>query len=106
MNDTGPYQTPDEIVSTVEIEDPSELATDVDRSIESLTQQVEIDDSAAIDPMGMLTPAAALDMLRPMIQRKVTEDRSTALKTLAVLHLETGALLDKHADADPIELID
>lgn len=94
----------DELKQRAEDVDPSPLADDLDASIDYFSSSLDLGDGDALDPMGMFTPQSALDLLRPMIQAKATEDRDVALKTLAIIHLETGALLEHHADQTPEEL--
>ena len=80
--------------------DPVNLADDLDRSIEALAEKVDFDDDPDTDtPLG-IGPEQGLALIRPIIQQKATKDPDDVLKTLAVIHLETGALLDKHSTVD------
>lgn len=80
----------------------SELANDVDRSIEVLFNQIELDGSSNPTPID---PSMALSILRPMIRQKADTEPATVLKTLAVIHLESGALLEQHTEKDPADLV-
>jgi len=52
-----------------------------------------------------ISPEKGMALLRPMIRSKATSDPETTLRALAVIHLESGALLDEHSDMDPVDLI-
>ena len=53
-----------------------------------------------------ISPEMGLEFLKPMIKTKATDEPETALRTLALIHLETGALLDKHTTTDPVDLLE
>lgn len=89
--DSIEQQTPD---------DTAPLADDLDRSIQQLASQLDLSSDSR---MG-ISPEQGLAVLRPMIRTKTTNDPEASLRTLAIIHLETGALLDKHSDLDPVEL--
>lgn len=90
----------DDIMDAAELtDDPAPLGQDLQASLEHLGQQVDLSG----EYMGM--PVASIfDMLIPMLATEATENPETMKRTLAVLHLESGALLDKHADREPVEL--
>jgi oligoribonuclease (3'-5' exoribonuclease) len=100
MTDTDP----EEIIESIEQQtddDLNPLAEDVDRSIEGLAQQLDLSGDSRLG----ISPEQGLAMLRPMVKKKTADDPEAALRTLATLHLETGALLEKHSDTDPVELV-
>jgi hypothetical protein len=95
----------DEIINEVEEESPEDttpLAEDIDRSIATLAEQIDLSDEPS--PVG-ISPKQGLAVLRPLVQTKATNDPDAVLKTLAVMHLETGALLSKHSNRDPTEIV-
>jgi hypothetical protein len=92
--DSIEQQTPD---------DTTPLADDLDASIAALADQVDLSGSGA-SPIP-ISPEQGISILRPMIQTKTSKDPEATLRTLAILHLETGALLDRHSDLDPVELV-
>lgn len=95
----------DDLIDSIESQTPDEttdLADDLDKSISKLTDQVEFSDGAGPIPIG---PEQGISMLRPMIRTKATDDPAAVIRTLAVIHLETGALLAKHSDTDPADLL-
>lgn len=84
-------------------DDHSPLADDLDRSIEQLAAQIDMEGSGP-SPMP-IGPEQGIALLRPMIRQKADRDPEAVLRTLAVLHLETGALLGKHSSLDPVDLL-
>jgi hypothetical protein len=81
----------------------SELAQDIDQSIQNLSAELELSEMDSNNPI--MDPERGLALLRPMVATKATADEETAKKALAVIHLETGALLSKHAEEDPEDLV-
>lgn len=104
MTDSDP--NPDELIeqlqtTTDDLDD--ELADDLDASIGNLASQIDFEgDGPNPMPIG---PEQGIELLRPMIQQKAVKDPESVLRTLAVIHLEAGALLDKHSDVDPVDLL-
>lgn len=86
--------------------DPSPLAVDIDASVQHLAEQVDLSGGPETNPMATqgVGSQQALMVLRPMLRAWATEDAAAAKQALAVMHLETGALLDKHADEDVDDL--
>jgi len=84
-------------------EDSNELGEDLDRSVRHFAEQLDLGNSDR-SHMG-ISPEKGLALLRPMIRSKATSDPETTLRALAVIHLESGALLDEHSDLDPVDLI-
>lgn len=94
---------PDEIIESIEQNTPDDvdpLADDLDASIGALAGRLDLSGQSGLG----ITPEAGLGMLRPMIKQKAHTDPEAALRTLAVINLETNALLEKHSDLDPVEL--
>jgi hypothetical protein len=81
----------------------SELADDLDSSIATLADRLNLREMEGDNPVG-ISPAQGLAMLRPMLATKATSDRELTLRALAVIHMETGALLDKHTEESPEEI--
>lgn len=95
---------PDSIIQSIEQQTPDDvdpLADDLDASIEQLATQIDLSSDSRLG----ISPEQGLAMLRPMIKAKTTKDPEAALRTLAICHLETGALLAKHSDLDPVDLV-
>lgn len=82
----------------------SQLAQDIDRSIEVLFSEIDLGGGPA---PGGIEPGMALSIMRPMIRQKADQEPATIRKTLAIIHLESGALLEQHTDeeTDPTDLI-
>ena len=97
---------PDAIVEAIEQETPDDstpLADDLDASIGNLAASVDFEgDGPNPMPIG---PEQGIELLRPMIRGKADRDPEAVLRTLAIIHLETGALLEKHSDTDPVDLV-
>lgn len=107
MNDTNTPTDTEDVIDAIEQEIPDDhtpLADDLDASIVALKAQVEFGDSTN-SPMP-IGPEEGIELLRPMIRGKTDREPETVLRTLAILHLETGALLDKHSDVDPVNLVE
>jgi len=104
MTDSDPNA--DELIeqlqtTTDDIDD--ELAHDLDASIGQLSTRVDFEgDGPNPMPIG---PEQGIELLRPMIARKADTDPEAVLRTLAIIHLETGALLEKHSTVDPVNLL-
>lgn len=97
---------PDSIIDAIEQEVPDDhtpLADDLDRSIGQLADSVDFEGEGA-NPMP-IGPEQGIELLRPMIRGKADRDPEQILRTLAIIHLETGALLEKHSDLDPVDLV-
>lgn len=95
-----------QLIDSIEQQTPDEttdLADDLDASIKGLAQEVDLSGDGP-NPVP-ISPEQGISILRPMIQTKTTKDPTATLKTLARIHLETGALLEKHSDLDPVELV-
>jgi hypothetical protein len=75
--------------------DPSPLAQDLDLSLEVLVNDLDLDGPAGMDP----TQAAG--MLRPAMAQAATKRPEQVIGVLAVLHCETGRLIEEHADEPP-----
>lgn len=82
-------------------DDVDPLADDLDASIGALAGRLDLSGNSM---MG-ISPEAGLGMLRPMIRQKAHNDPESALRTLAIINLETNALLEKHSDLDPVDLV-
>lgn len=99
----NPFQTPDEP------EEPSELAEDIRMSLEDLADELEATtDDADADMAAAGLPSIGLNqvmnMVGPAVATKATNNREGALEALALVHLETRALLEKHEpDMDPVD---
>ena len=97
---------PDDLIDELNQATPDDrnpLADDLDASIGHLSDRVDWGGGGP-NPMP-ISPEQGIAMLRPMIASKADRDPENVLRTLAILHLETGALLDKHSDLDPVELV-
>lgn len=100
----SPDTDPERVIESIEQATPDDtepLADDLDASIEALAGQLDLSSNSALG----ISPKQGLAMLRPMIQKKTTEDPEGTLRTLAIIHLETAALLEKHSDVDPVQLV-
>jgi len=94
-----------DLIESIEEQTPDDttpLADDLDASIENLAERIDLSGGGGPMPIG---PAQGLAILRPMIRTKATEEPDEVLRVLAIAHLETGALLDKHSDVDPEKLV-
>lgn len=102
MSDMNPNDVREQIESRTANEH-SQLAQDIDRSIEVLFSEIELSGTAP----GGIDPAMAMSIMRPMIQQKADQEPQAIKRTLAIIHLESGALLEQHTDedADPTDLI-
>lgn len=98
---------PDSIIDAIEQQTPTDstpLAEDLDASIGNLAASVDFEgDGSNPMPIG---PEQGIELLRPMIRGKADRDPEDILRTLAIIHLETGALLEKHSDLDPVALVE
>jgi len=103
MTDSDPEPT--ELLDSINQRTPDDrtpLAEDLDASITNLAATVDLSGDGP-NPMP-ISPEMGIEFLKPLIATKATDEPEDVLRTLAVLHLETGALLDKHSDLDPVEL--
>jgi hypothetical protein len=97
--------TPDDVIESIEQQTPDDtvpLADDLDRSIQQIAEDFEFSEDGGLNGVS---PQQGLAMLRPMIKAKTTMNPETALRNLAIVHLETGALIDKHSDTDATDLV-
>ena len=100
-------QDPNDLLDSIEQQTPDDhtpLAEDLEASITNLAAEVDLSGSGP-NPMP-IRPEMGLEFLKPMIKTKATDEPETALRTLALIHLETGALLDKHTTTDPVDLLE
>jgi len=104
MTDSNP--DPDEVIeqlqtTTADLDD--ELAADLDASIGNLSSQIDMEgDGANPMPIG---PQQGIELIRPMVAQKAQSDPEAVLRFLATVHLEAGALLEKHSSVDPADLL-
>ena len=104
MTDSNP--DPDEVIeqlqtTTDDLDD--ELANDLDASIGNLSQQIDMEgDGPNPMPIG---PQQGIELIRPMVAQKAQKDPEAVLRFLATVHLEAGALLEKHSSVDPVDLL-
>lgn len=94
-----------------EPDETSELADDLTASINDLADELEKstdDDGSDMSQMGLpgMGFGSVIGMVSPAIAKKATEKPQAAKKALAIISLESRALIEKHTDADkPEELL-
>lgn len=92
------------------VSNPDELATDVESMISHFMNRVEFQQPDADEiggPLGMMAgvdPELLISQVTPLVSGKIESNPEESLRAAAILHLETGALIEKHAARDPIEI--
>ena len=84
-----------------QLDPDTELSRDVAATIETVIDEIEIEQAQA----NGMDPNALLSMVLPRLYDKIDNDPEQAKRTLARLHLETGALLEKHDERAPEEVL-
>lgn len=86
-----------------------QLATDIDMTIERMTDLLKLTEDDGEDlPQGM--PFAGVDtmelvgMLRPILYQWAMANPDRALDAMAVIHVATGDVVTQHAESDAEEL--
>lgn len=74
-----------------------ELARNLDKTIEQMVGRIDFDDSGGSNPMGV-SPEQAIGMMRPMLSQYARKNPEEVKRVIAIIHLETGGLLDYHTD--------
>lgn len=91
-----------------EPDETSELADDLTASINDLADELEQstdDDGNDMSAMGLpgMGFGSVISMVSPAIASKATEKPEAAERALAIIALESRALIEKHSDADEPE---
>jgi hypothetical protein len=101
-NDDNDDEIEVETPKNPESETLTPLARDMLTTVDGLADKAGVSDQ---QPGGLpMSPRQALGMARMPMAYKASNDPMGTLRALAVIHEETGALLDKHADQDTATL--
>lgn len=91
--------------------DELELADALMASISNLAERVDDagveDETEAVNGLPAMPTEQAIALLEPELRAKCDTDPEGMLEALAVLHLESGALLEEFTsdDVDPVDLV-
>lgn len=84
-------------------EEVREFADDFDATLGKLGEMM--DESATEEgPMGM-SPVDMMGMFRPQVRQKALQDPDKLKRSLAIIHMASGDLLEKHHSGDFTDLI-
>lgn len=84
--------------------DGTELAEDIQNTINAIVAQVDFSDPEQEIPGGP-DPQMLLSNFLPLMTGRIAEKPDETLRAAAILHLELGAIIEEHDDRDPVEIV-
>lgn len=87
--------------------DGTELAEDIQHTINAILDQVEFSDPDPTDSAaaGMPDPQMLLSNFLPMLTSRIADRPRETLRAAAILHLELGAIIEEHDGRTPVEVV-